>query len=160
MLRLGRYKPTGRGKPASEYLLRAAAGDGLPRIWPAVDICNLISLRHLVPASVWDLDRAGRSFLARRGRAGESYVFNASGQEIGLEDLLLVSRMPEDIPIVNPVKDCHETKTTGDSRNVAAVVYFPAEADLDQGAICGEFESFLRDCGAERTGHLIQSGRP
>src|SRR5512135_1942198 len=36
LLRRGRYKPTGRGKPASEYLLRTAQEGAFPSIHPAV----------------------------------------------------------------------------------------------------------------------------
>src|SRR6188768_3883643 len=44
LLRHGGYKPTGRGKPASEYLVRAAAEGKLAAINPAVDACNVASL--------------------------------------------------------------------------------------------------------------------
>src|SRR5690606_30133755 len=39
MLRHGGYKPTGRGKPASEYLVRAASESRLQSINLAVDAC-------------------------------------------------------------------------------------------------------------------------
>ena len=73
MLRVGAYKPTGRGKPASEYLLSAAKEEPerFPRINNLVDINNLVSLESLLPISVIDLARAGSyHFLARHGRAG------------------------------------------------------------------------------------------
>ncbi len=57
LLRHGGYKPTGRGKPASEYLLGAAAGAPLPEINAAVDACNAVSLHSGLPISVVDLDR-------------------------------------------------------------------------------------------------------
>src|SRR5690606_33116896 len=44
MLRHGGYRPAGRGKPASEYLLRAATEGTLGSINLAVDACNVISL--------------------------------------------------------------------------------------------------------------------
>ncbi|MDX1429351.1 MAG: hypothetical protein R3282_03640, partial [Rhodothermales bacterium] len=91
MLRNGRYKPTGRGKPASEYLLRAAAdGSDFPRInWP-VDVCSYISLSSLLPVSIWDLDRTNcERFQFRLGMPDEKYTFNAGGQEISLEDLVV-----------------------------------------------------------------------
>lgn len=56
--RNGRYKPTGRGKPANEYLLRAANDGTFPSINGLVDSNNLLSLEHMVPISVWDLDLA------------------------------------------------------------------------------------------------------
>lgn len=124
LLRYGKYKPTGRGKPASEYLLNAAREDRFPRISTLVDINNLVSLRSLLPISLVDIDRAETvRFSVRRGRPGESYVFNAAGQVIDLEDLLLTSRLPEDRPCANPVKDSMDTKLTEISRTVLAVLY-------------------------------------
>src|SRR4051812_13679393 len=54
LLRHGGYKPTGRGKPASEYLLKAAA-EGMTSINAAVDACNVASLHSGIPISVVDL---------------------------------------------------------------------------------------------------------
>src|SRR5262245_50196377 len=59
MLRNGSYKPTGRAKPASEYLLKAASEGNFPRINALVDANNWVSLQELVPISLWDLDLAG-----------------------------------------------------------------------------------------------------
>src|SRR6516225_9048227 len=44
MLRHGGYNPTGRGKPASEYLLRPARESAIRSINVAVDVCNIVSL--------------------------------------------------------------------------------------------------------------------
>ncbi|CAN5296977.1 hypothetical protein BH20GEM2_BH20GEM2_01480 [soil metagenome] len=58
LLRWGGYKPTGRGKPASEYLVRAAGEGTLGSINLAVDACNVVSLHSALPISVVDLDLA------------------------------------------------------------------------------------------------------
>ncbi|NNE69148.1 MAG: hypothetical protein HKN29_02165 [Rhodothermales bacterium] len=157
ILRHGRYKPTGRGKPACEYLVRAARQETFPRIFPAVDVCNYISLKYLVPASVWDLDLAGTSYTARRGRVEERYVFNASGQTIDLQDLLLLAD-GADRPMVNPVKDSQRTKTTASSRNVAAVAYLPLAARIDPETVMNEFESLLAGCGDRVETGILWSG--
>ena len=52
LLRHGGYKPTGRGKPAAEYLVRAAAAGLLKSINVAVDACNAVSLHSGLPISV------------------------------------------------------------------------------------------------------------
>lgn len=57
LLRHGGYKPTGRGKPASEYLVRAATEGVLGSINPAVDACNAVSLNSGLPISLVDRDR-------------------------------------------------------------------------------------------------------
>ena len=127
MLRHGRYKPTGRGKPASEYLVRAAGEGAFPRINLLADVSNLVSLASRFPISVIDLDRAGAdAFVVRFGRAGESYVFNPSGQQLDLNDLLLVATLPDDRPIATPVKDSQATKTDSGTVRALGVVYGPA----------------------------------
>ena len=126
LLRYGKYKPTGRGKPASEYLRKAAKERRFPRLHPLVDINNLVSLGSRLPISLIDLERAATElFVLRRGRPGERYVFNGAGQTIELEDLLLVARLPEDVPVANPVKDSMATKISEHPRDVLAVLYGP-----------------------------------
>lgn len=132
MLRHGRYKPTGRGKPASEYLFNAACANQFPRINNLVDINNLVSLFYLLPISIIDLNRAKTTqFCLRYGKAGESYIFNPAGQTIDLEDLLLIACLPEDTPCANPIKDAMATKLTDESTDVMAVIYAP-ENHLDR----------------------------
>lgn len=161
LLRNGRYKPTGRGKPASEYLVRAAqrAADpatdaGFPRINGPVDVCNYISLKVLLPISLWDLDLAATDrFVFRLGEAGEAYVFNTGGQTIELADLVVgcAVRGAAEEPIVNPVKDSLLTKTTDATRRVAACVYAPLThvpaAQLE--AVCETFAALLARCGTD-----------
>ena len=156
LLRNGRYKPKGRGKPASEYLLRAAQDDaqGFPRINAPVDVANYISLKTGLPVSLWDLDRAGATrFCFRLGRAGEAYVFNTAGQLITLDDLIVGCSLAQDEddgqPVVNPVKDSLATKTTAQTRRVAACIYTPLSvASPDELAVlCAEFAALLAGCG-------------
>jgi len=128
LLRHGRYRPSGRGKPAWEYLLAAARSGDFPRINDVVDLANLVSLSSRLPISLVDLDLAGCDlFRVRRGRAGEDYPFNPSGQVLALEDLLLLSGLPADRPIATPVKDSQATKTHDATTAVLAVIYAPRE---------------------------------
>jgi len=129
MLRYGKYKPSGRSKPASEFLLRAALSETFPLVNGPVDVNNAISLESGFPGSIFDADRSGRRLLLRRGLPGESYVFNPSGQTIDLQDLLLVCRECADgwEPCGNPVKDAMSTKTTAETRAVVAVLYAPPD---------------------------------
>lgn len=140
LLRFGSYKPTGRGKPASEYLLKAARQDKFPRINNLVDLNNLVSLRSLLPISLIDLGRAATNvFTVRRGRPEEAYVFNSAGQEIGLQDLLLVARGPQDEPCANPVKDSMATKLDEAATDVMAVLYAPPSLRTDLTAAAAAF---------------------
>lgn len=154
LLRNGRYKPTGRAKPASEYLLREAQAGRFPRINGAVDVANYMSLLHMLPVSLWDLDRAGTThFRFRLGANGEAYVFNTAGQQIELADLIVGCRVDPvtgtDDPIVNPVKDSLATKTDDTTTRVVACIYTPAAAISREmlEAICQSFADWLARCG-------------
>jgi DNA/RNA-binding domain of Phe-tRNA-synthetase-like protein len=131
LLRHGRYKPTGRAKPASEYLLGVAREGELPRINNLVDINNLVSLETLLPASVLDLERAGTDrFQLRRGAEGESYIFNTAGQSIELTDLLLVATSGAGPgACANPVKDSMATKVHDGSTSILVVLYAPSSLE-------------------------------
>lgn len=159
MLRFGSYKPSGRGKPSSEYLFASALAGNFPLVNGPVDVNNAISLEWGYPASIFDLDLCGNRLMLRRGAAGETYVFNPSGQIIDLKDLLCVCRALGTawLPCGNPVKDAMATKTSEFTRNVAAVVYAPSSesrADLD--AAAGRFAALLStECGAAETGWTI-----
>jgi len=83
ILRYGKYKPSGRSKPASEFLLRAALSKSFPLVNGPVDVNNAISLESGFPGSIFDTDLSGRRLLIRRGLPDEEYVFNPSGQTIG-----------------------------------------------------------------------------
>jgi DNA/RNA-binding domain of Phe-tRNA-synthetase-like protein len=164
LLRRGGYKPTGRGKPASEYLAQAAARREFPRISNAVDALNLVSLQLGMPISVLDLDLAlpggAGALVVRRGREGESYVFNAAGQTIDLAGLLCVAR--DGGPCLgNPVKDSMETKLRPESRNLLAVLWgsraaFSAAATRE--ASDGLAELYRKQCGATTAVRVLSGG--
>jgi len=92
MLRYGSYRPAGRAKPSSEYLLASALDGSFPFVNGPVDVNNGVSLEYGYPASIFDMSLTGPELLLRRGLQGENYVFNRSGQTIDLTDLLLVCR--------------------------------------------------------------------
>lgn len=152
MLRNGVYKPTGRGKPASEYLMRAAHEGNFPRINGPVDANNLVSLKHCVPVSVWDLELAGTdTFEIRLGRQGERYVFNPAGQELDLHDLVCGCGMfdGESRPQVTPIKDSLATKLQSGSRRLAGCIYYPLRAGGREGLeqATAELRGWLERCG-------------
>lgn len=125
LLRGHGYKPSGRGKPASEFLSAAAVRGEFPTVVNVVDINNLVSLETGWPISVFDLDRAraaGGGLEVRLGQAGESFVFNPAGQSIDVGGLISVARRGGE-PIGNPVKDSMETKVSADTDSVLAVLY-------------------------------------
>lgn len=121
LLRHGGYKPTGRGKPASEYLIRAVGDGALGSINLAVDVCNAVSLHCGLPISVVDLDRARPPFSIAVAPAGAQYVFNSAGQTIDLEGLICLG--DADGPCANAVKDAQRTKTSPATTRTLSVVW-------------------------------------
>lgn len=122
-LRVGGYKPTGRGKPASEFLLGMARDHGLPRVNNLVDINNLVSLMMALPISIFDSDKLGNDPMVRFGKADENYVFNASGQIMDVAGIPLVCSSPGDRAVGNAVKDSMIAKVSSKTQRITAVVY-------------------------------------
>jgi DNA/RNA-binding domain of Phe-tRNA-synthetase-like protein len=145
LLRHGGFRPTGRSKPAAEYLSRAAAEGRLGSINLAVDVANIVSLHSGLPISVVDLSllhssrgvgfppaddarEVGRLEVyptppLRVSIAGpdDRYVFNTAGQVIDLEGLLCL--FDAEGPCANAVKDAQRTKTSPATRETLSLIW-------------------------------------
>ena len=132
ILRNGKYKPSGRGKPANEYLMREAAKGTFPRINGPVDANNLVSLQACVPISLWDLVLAGDppQYEVRLGAEDEAYVFNSAGQTLALRDLVCGCALTDagSTPLVTPIKDGLASKLTAETTRVGGCIYYPLSA--------------------------------
>jgi len=159
ILRYGKYKPSGRSKPASEFLLRAALSESFPLVNGPVDVNNAISLESGFPGSIFDTELSGKQLLIRRGLPDEEYVFNPSGQTIDLEDLLLVCRKTEDgwEACGNPVKDAMITKISADTANVIAVLYAPIDEPVSSVENWAQryAATLAEHCGATDSGYEV-----
>ena len=151
VLRHGGHKPTGRGKPSSEYLVRARSEGKIPEINLAVDACNAVSVRTGLPISVIDLDRASAPFEIKVA-GDEAYVFNASGQEIGLKGLLCL--FDANGPIANAVKDSHPTKTSTDTVRTLSVLWGPVSHGAHVHQATAWYRAILAECGNATTSPL------
>jgi DNA/RNA-binding domain of Phe-tRNA-synthetase-like protein len=121
LLRHGGFKPAGRSKPASEYLLRAESDGFLGQINPAVDACNVASLHSGIPVSVIDLELTEGALQLSIAPENTRYVFNAAGQEIDVSGLICLSDVAG--PCANPVKDSQRTKTSDETRRTLSVIW-------------------------------------
>ncbi len=121
MLRQRGYRPTGRGKPSSEYLAGALADGRWPCINAAVDAGNHASLQSGLPISVVDLDLVSGALSVATSPEGAAYVFNQGGQTIDLGGLVCLC--DEQGPCANAVKDAQRTKTRPETTRVLAVVW-------------------------------------
>lgn len=146
MLRHWGHKPAGRGKPASEYLVRAVSQGQLEPINLAVDICNVVSLHSAFPIALADLDRARPPFRVGPGPEDGSYVFNASGQEMSLKGLICL--YDADGPCGNPVKDAQRIKTGSETTHTLTVMWGVAGYEDRRDAAVGWYRHLLAASGA------------
>jgi DNA/RNA-binding domain of Phe-tRNA-synthetase-like protein len=150
LLRDGGFKPTGRSKPASEYLLKAVREGMLASINLAVDVCNVVSFHSGLPISVVDLDRAREPFRVGAAPAGSTFVFNVSGQTIDLRGLLCL--FDAEGPCGNAVKDAQRTKTAPETRRTLSIIWgtvaLPGRA--------GQTETWYREL-LEKEGALVEA---
>lgn len=146
MLRHGGYKPTGRGKPASEYLVRTAGEAGIRSINAAVDACNVISLHSGLPISVVDVDRASPPFRIGIAPAGTMYVFNPAGQEIDVSGLICL--FDSEGPCGNAVKDSQRTKTHEATLRTLSVIWGCKGFETEVDAANARYQEMLSSLGA------------
>jgi DNA/RNA-binding domain of Phe-tRNA-synthetase-like protein len=140
LLRKGGFKPSGRSKPAQEYLARCLDESKFPRVHPAVDCLNAISVRSGIPISMLDRDAFSDRMLIRLGKPSESYVFNSVGQELDLENLIVVcGGSDEQKPLGTPVKDSMAGKIDKTVSRIVCILYAPRDSVdalwLDQWAV-------------------------
>lgn len=146
LLRQGGYKPTGRGKPASEYLVRAAGDGALGSINLAVDACNAVSLHSGIPISVVDLDLARPPLHVALAPPGSSYVFNPTGQEIDLGGLICLFDATG--ACANAVRDAQRTKTRPETRRTLSVLWGHVEHEARLREAAAWYRSLLESAGA------------
>ncbi len=146
MLRHGGFKPTGRNKPASEYLAKAASGDGLPVINGAVDVLNVVSLHSGLPISVVDLDLLKQPLSIKLAAAGAAFVFNASEQTIDVAGLVCLHDAGG--PCANAVKDSQRTKTSPATIRTLSIIWGTRELTGRSEATFEWYRNLLTDFGA------------
>ena len=121
LLRHAGFRPSGRNKPASEYLVRAAENGYLGSINLAADLGNAVSLHSGLPLSVVDPDKATPPLRVEVAPDDATFVFNAAGQEIKVGDLL--GLRDADGPCANAVKDAQRTKTDDGTTRVLVLIW-------------------------------------
>ncbi|MGD2121088.1 MAG: hypothetical protein PVJ76_05060 [Gemmatimonadota bacterium] len=146
MLRHWGHKPAGRGKPASEYLIRAVGKGDLGSINAAVDTCNVVSLHSGLPIALVDLELARPPFRVAPGEPEETYVFNASGQEMSLKGLICL--FDAEGPCANPVKDAQRTKTHEGTTKTLTVMWGAVGFEDQRDTAVAWYQELLKRFGA------------
>ncbi len=153
----GIFKPTGRSKPASEYLLKAAAGDGLSSINLAVDACNVASLHSGLPISVVDLDLVTAPLAITVPPVGATYVFNRSGQDINIGGLLSLCDAAG--PCAGPVKDSQRSKTHEGTTRTLSIVWGTTAVPGRAAQTAAWYRDLLHAAGATTEAAPVVAGR-
>jgi len=156
LLRAGGFKPSGRSKPASEYLTGAHAQGRFPAINAAVDVCNLASLHGGLPISVVDVDLLQRPLHVAVAPAGTSYVFNPSGQTIDAG--LLLCLFDAVGPTGTPVKDAQRTKTSADTHAALSVVWGTRALPGRTAAVTAWYRAAMASVGARIEDVVVEVG--
>lgn len=146
LLRFGGHRPSGIGKPAPEYLVRAVEQGTLQSINLAVDICNVVSLHSGFPVGVGDTALARPPYSIRIAPKGSSYVFNPSGQEMSLGGLICL--YDAEGPCINPVRDSQRTKTRPETVETLTVIWAPASHAERLAETEGWYRAMLEQTGA------------
>ncbi len=146
VLRQTGYKPTGRGKPASEYLVKAVSQGRLGTINVCVDILNIVSLHSGFPISVVDLDLVDEPLSIQPAAAETRFIFNASGQEIKLDGLVCL--FDRQGPCANGVKDSQRTKTSDTTTRTLTIVWGVQALAEQVNATVSWYAELLRKVGA------------
>jgi len=125
------YRATGieptRTRPSSEALVRRILkGGGLPRINPAVDLCNLSAVTYFLSIGLYDLGKIHPPIELGLGREGEHY------QGLGKPRVNLESRLcsrDREGPFGNPTSDSLRTSVDEGSDSLLWLIYAPAYFD-------------------------------
>ncbi len=149
LLRASGFKPTGRSKPSSEYLLRAREEGRLGTINLLVDLGNAVSLHSGLPISVVDLERTSGPLSIVVADPDAKYVFNASGQEIDVGRLICLCDSAG--PCANAVKDAQRTKIGEGTHRALVVVWGTSGLPGRTGETCRWLMDLAARCGIGAT---------
>lgn len=135
-------------RPSSEALLRRVLqGKGLPRVNPAVDVCNLCSLEHQLPLGLYDREAVRGPVRVRVGAEGEGYP-GIRKQRVNLKGRLLLA--DEDGPFGAPTSDSARTSVRVNTKQLLVTVFCPQERGGDHLTVALESlaERLTRHCAA------------
>ncbi|MEU5714657.1 phenylalanine--tRNA ligase beta subunit-related protein [Streptomyces sp. NPDC020403] len=154
-----------RVRPSVDALGRRLAKKGtLPRINPAVDSYNVVSVRHGVPIGAFDLDRITGDVEIRCADGSEAFT------PLGEPDAIEHPRAGEIICTDSTDvltrhwnhRDAHRTRVTEDSTHVAFVLETlrgTADGHLLKAAV-GELQGLLEGHSAQSTVHYLDPSHP
>ena len=151
-------------RPSAEALIRRALKNGaLPRINNAVDLYNVVSVKHVIPMGGFDTDNVDGDIYLRRSNGGEKFLpLGASeyeetypGEVVYADDSRILTRRWN-------YRDADETKITEDSENI--VLFIDGSPSIEIGkveAALDELINLLKEaCGGEMSKHIASRDQP
>jgi DNA/RNA-binding domain of Phe-tRNA-synthetase-like protein len=128
LYRLFGIDPT-KTRPSSEALLRRVLkSKPLPRIISAVDLCNLLSLKFLLPIGLYDAGKITGDVELRRGNPGESFPgIRKADVHLDGRPVLVDPQGPFGNPTSDSLRTSVDERTTSLWMVIFAPASFPAE---------------------------------
>ncbi|GGP19362.1 hypothetical protein GCM10007981_02740 [Thermocladium modestius] len=120
--RVLKIDPT-KQRPAQEALIRRILNNGkIPTINPAVDIGNIISIKHKVPIGLYDMDKIKADKLTLRYAAeGEVFIPIGSPRRTLTSNQIVLAASDGTILHVYPYRDSELTMVEASTRNILII---------------------------------------
>jgi DNA/RNA-binding domain of Phe-tRNA-synthetase-like protein len=151
-------------RPSAEALIRRAIKTGeLPTINPAVDIYNLVSVRHVIPMGGFDTDYVQGTIHLRFSEGGETFTpLGAAKQEETYPGEAVYSDDSRILTRRWNYRDCDETKITGDTVNLVMFIDASPAISIEkvQGALDGLLLLLERYCGGSYSTGMASKENP
>ncbi len=151
-------------RPSAEALIRRALKTGkLPRINNAVDLYNVVSVKHVIPMGGFDTDNVEGDIYLRKSDGGEKFLpLGASehvktypGEVVYADDARILTRRWN-------YRDADETKITEDTTNL--VMFIDASPSIGVGKVesaLNELINLLKEaCGGEMNKQIASRDQP
>ena len=151
-------------RPSAEALVRRTIKTGkLPVINTAVDLYNVVSVKHIIPMGGFDADKVEGDIYLRVSDGGETFTpLGASKQEetysgevVYADDTRILTRRWN-------FRDADETKITGETRNLVMFIDASPEIKLEsvESALDELFHLLEEACGGKYAKAIASSRDP
>jgi DNA/RNA-binding domain of Phe-tRNA-synthetase-like protein len=135
-------------RPSSEALIRRSIKTGkLPRINNAVDLYNVVSVKHVIPMGGFDTDNVNGDIYLRKSNGGEKFLpLGASGHEETYEGEVVYADDKRVLTRRWNYRDADETKITEESENMVLFIDASPQISIEKVvAALAELEQLLSD---------------
>ncbi|MCJ7732785.1 hypothetical protein MUP51_10765 [Candidatus Bathyarchaeota archaeon] len=151
-------------RPSAEALIRRTLKTGdLPRINNAVDLYNVVSVKHVIPMGGFDLDNVDGDIYLRFSRGGESFIplgpaeveQTYPGEVVYADYSRILTRRWN-------YRDADATKITEDTKNL--VMFLDATPEIPLVKVLAAIDElrvlYEKHCGGEYTSSVVSIEKP